>query len=69
MCHASEPVWAGIPAAPKGVLLDTGPRIKANAREIALAAAWSSAMPPSNITELTPEERGLLAAWYAGRRD
>ena len=27
MCHAAEPVWDGIPAAPKGVLLDTDDQI------------------------------------------
>jgi uncharacterized membrane protein len=69
MCHAREPVWAGIVVAPKGVLLDTAARIKANAREIALNAVWTSAMPPSNVTELTPQERELLASWYAGSRD
>jgi uncharacterized membrane protein len=65
MCHAREPVWAGIVVAPKGVQLDTADRIKANAREIALAAVWSSAMPPSNVTGLTGDERQVLAAWLA----
>ena len=51
--------------APKGVLLDTPARIKAHAREIAVASVWSSAMPPSNITDLTAEERQTLAAWLA----
>jgi uncharacterized membrane protein len=69
MCHAREPVWAGITLAPKGILLDTAAHIRANAREIGLAAVWSSAMPPSNITDLTPEERELLAAWLASRRE
>jgi uncharacterized membrane protein len=65
MCHAAEPVWLGIERAPKGVLLDTSARIAAHAREIAVSAAWSSAMPPSNVTDLTPEERLLLSAWAA----
>ncbi len=65
VCHAAEPVWLGIPRAPKGVLLDTPARVSAHAREIAVSAAWSSAMPPSNVTDLTPEERRLLAAWVA----
>jgi uncharacterized membrane protein len=65
MCHAAEPVWVGISVAPKGVLLDTPARIKAHAREIAVASVWSSAMPPSNITDLTPEERQTLAEWLA----
>jgi uncharacterized membrane protein len=68
MCHAREAVWAGILMPPKGVLLDSPARIRAMAREIAASAAWSSAMPPSNITGLTPEERRTLAAWVAGDR-
>jgi uncharacterized membrane protein len=65
MCHAKEPVWLGVTRPPKGVLLDTPARIAAHAREIVVSAAWSSAMPPSNVTDLTPEERGVLAVWYA----
>src|SRR5262245_45229110 len=68
MCHAAEPVWAGIAVAPKGVLLDTPARIKAQARDIVVASVWSSAMPPSNITHLTPDERQVLAAWLASDR-
>jgi uncharacterized membrane protein len=68
MCHAADPVWAGIIRAPHGVLLDTPERIKAHAREIALAAVWSSAMPPSNVSMMTPEERKTLAAWLNGLR-
>ena len=63
MCHAAEPVWAGITVAPKGVLLDRADRIKAHARQIVVTAAWSNAMPPSNITDMTAEERATLAAW------
>ena len=68
MCHAAEPVWMGIVRPPHGVMLDTPERIKAHAREIALAAVWSSAMPPSNVTSMTPEEREMLAAWLASSR-
>jgi uncharacterized membrane protein len=63
MCHASEPVWDGIVTAPKAVLLDSSEHIHRNRRLIASNAAWSSAMPPGNVTEITPEERATLAAW------
>jgi len=63
MCHASEPVWDGIVTAPKAVLLDNSEHIRRNMRLIARNAAWSSAMPPGNVTEITPEERAVLAAW------
>jgi len=68
MCHAAEPVWLGIIRPPHGVMLDTPERIKAHARQIALAAAWSNAMPPSNVTGMTAEERETLAAWLASGR-
>jgi uncharacterized membrane protein len=63
MCHAAEPVWAGIITAPKGILLDDEEHIRRNARLIGRNAAWASAMPPGNITEMTGEERAVLAAW------
>jgi uncharacterized membrane protein len=65
MCHASEPVWAGISAAPKGVLLDGAEQIRRHARLIEINAVRSRAMPPGNLTEMTGEERLLLASWLA----
>lgn len=65
MCHASEPVWAGIAAAPGGVRLDDAKQIKLHARLIAINAVRSHAMPPGNITEITLGERQVLAAWIA----
>jgi uncharacterized membrane protein len=63
MCHAAEPVWAGIVTAPKGILLDGSEHIQRNIRLIGRVAAWSSAMPPGNITEMTGEERSILAGY------
>jgi uncharacterized membrane protein len=63
MCHAAEPVFDGITAAPKGVRLDDAEAIMRNSRLIGRNAAWSNAMPPGNITEITPQERAVLAAW------
>ena len=65
MCHAAEPVFDGITAAPKGVRLDDPEAIRRNSRLIGRNAAWSSAMPPGNITEITADERAVLAAWLA----
>jgi uncharacterized membrane protein len=62
-CHAAEPVWASIPAAPRDILLDDAEHIRRNARLIGRNAAWSNAMPPGNITEMTQDERATLAAW------
>ena len=66
MCHAKEPAWQGILQAPKGVRLDTDAAIANNAREIYLQAGRSHAMPPGNVTEITPTERALLVTWFEG---
>ena len=45
-------------------------RIEAHAREIVVSAAWSSAMPPSNVTGMTDDERETLRTWlrFGGTR-
>ena len=63
MCHAAEPVWEGVPFPPKGVMLDTPELIRLHAEQIYVQAARSHAMPPANVTEISPEERKILAAW------
>jgi uncharacterized membrane protein len=63
MCHAREPVWTGIPAAPKGVLLDSPGEIARHASAIKVQAVLTKAMPPNNITEITMAERRALGAW------
>lgn len=64
MCHAQEPLWPGIAQPPKNVVLDDPILIQTHAREIYLQAAVTDAMPPANVTELEPAERGLIRAWY-----
>jgi len=66
MCHTAEPAWDGLYRAPKGVILDNDADIAEHAREIYLQAGRSHAMPPGNVTEVTPEERALLTAWFEG---
>jgi uncharacterized membrane protein len=64
MCHAAAPNFPGIHAPPKGVMFETPEQIASHARDIYLQAAISHAMPPSNLTELEPTERKLIATWY-----
>jgi uncharacterized membrane protein len=66
MCHGRDPSWEGIRFAPKAVILETDREIAANARAIYLHAGRSRAMPPGNVTAITPEERRLIANWYEG---
>ena len=65
MCHMPEPVWPGVHAPPKGVILDSPEEINRHARLIELNAVRSNAMPPGNITEMTSTERAIIAAWLA----
>jgi uncharacterized membrane protein len=59
------PVWPGVHSPPKGVLLDNPENIRRHAHLIEINAVRSHAMPPGNITEMTSEERQILAAWLA----
>jgi uncharacterized membrane protein len=65
MCHMSAPVWPGISAAPKDVLLDGPEDIRRRAHLIEINAVRSSAMPPGNITQITDRERQIIGAWIA----
>lgn len=67
MCHAAEPVWLGIHRAPHEVLLDTPENIRKFAHLIETHAVRSSAMPPGNITGMTPEERATVGAWLSAK--
>ena len=67
MCHAAEPVWDGIPSAPKGVRLDAPDTITRNQEEIYMQAVLTRAMPPNNVTEMQDSERKVLRDWVAQR--
>ena len=65
MCHAAEPVQLGIVVPPKGVRLDTAAHIAREADGIRIQAVLTNAMPPNNITQMTRDERRILAQWIA----
>ena len=64
MCHAAEPAYEGIARAPKAVMLEEDADIARHAHEIYIQAGRSHAMPPGNVTDITPDERRLIVAWY-----
>ena len=67
MCHMSEPVWDGVNVPPKGVMLDTPERIRLHADQIYVQAVMTRAMPPGgNLTDLSEDDRKVLAAWVQG---
>ncbi|MGK9168329.1 urate hydroxylase PuuD [Inquilinus limosus] len=65
MCHSTMPGWEGIHEAPRGVLLDSPEEIRRHAELIRLQAVLTHAMPPANVSQITPEERELLGRWTA----
>jgi uncharacterized membrane protein len=65
MCHGPDVAWPSIAAAPKGIFLNDAAAIRQHARLIEIVAVRSDAMPPGNITDMTAEERGIIAAWLA----
>ncbi len=65
MCHAKEPVWPGLAAPGKNIVLDDPDQVLRYAKLIGTVAAHSNAMPPGNVTEMTASERATLRAWLA----
>ena len=63
-CHSKEPVWAGVPIAPKNVILESEADILRQAREIYLQAGLTHAMPPANTTLMQVDERRRIVRWY-----
>ena len=68
MCHADEPSWPGIHIAPRNVRLHTPEAVAREADAIRVQAVMTQAMPPFNVTGMTPEERRLVAAWLSPRQ-
>jgi len=64
MCHAAQPTYEGVLEAPKNVHLDSDAAIANHAEQIAIQAGFATAMPPGNVSEITPEERALIVTWY-----
>ena len=63
-CHATQPTQAGFAQPPKGVVLETPEQIGQNAAKIA-ETVGSRYMPIGNLTQMTDDERALVAAWFA----
>ena len=63
-CHAVSPTQPGFVAAPLGLALETSAQIKQNAVKIA-TTVQTKYMPLGNLTQMTDDERALIAGWYA----
>jgi uncharacterized membrane protein len=64
-CHAAKPAMEGFEEAPKGFVIDTMEKASLNAEKIRQMAVTTDAMPPANLTEMTDDERRLLAEWLS----
>jgi len=63
-CHAPQPAFAGFPAPPKGVLLDTPEHILQHT--VAMQTQLiTRVMPVGNLTQMTDAEREEVLAWLS----
>ena len=65
VCHSAKPTSPLFSAAPAGVMFDTPEQIQQMAAKIHAQTIASQIMPLGNITQMTQEERDLLATWIA----
>jgi uncharacterized membrane protein len=64
-CHSQTPTFAGITQPPAGVIL-TGPDgVVQNAQRIYQQVVVTRIMPLGNATQITDEERAVIAAWVS----
>jgi uncharacterized membrane protein len=63
-CHSVQPQQAGFVQPPKGIMLETPEQIAAQAAKIGETVA-NKYMPIGNLTQMTDDERVLIAAWIA----
>ncbi|WP_269498360.1 urate hydroxylase PuuD [Castellaniella sp. S9] len=61
-CHSAKPTYAGFSAAPAGVMLDTADEVLLHAQQIKTVVA-NQYMPLANLTQMSDEERAVIAAW------
>ncbi|MFT0532481.1 urate hydroxylase PuuD [Castellaniella hirudinis] len=61
-CHSAKPTQAGFAAAPAGIMLDTEAETLQHAAQIKVVVG-NQYMPLANLTQMTDEERAVIAAW------
>ncbi len=63
-CHAVQPTQAGFAQPPKDVKLDSAGEIAKHAAKVN-ETIQNRYMPIGNLTQMTDDERALVAAWFA----
>jgi uncharacterized membrane protein len=62
-CHSTRPTEPGISTPPNNVVFESPDQIKSFAERIKVRAVISKTMPLANKTQMTEEERDLVAKW------
>ena len=62
-CHSAVPTFPGLAQPPAGVTLQTPDGLVKNAQRIYQQVVVTRMMPLGNVTQMTDEERAVLAAW------
>jgi uncharacterized membrane protein len=63
-CHAAQPKHEGFAQPPKGVMLETAEQVAQHAAKVAETVA-NRYMPIGNLTQMTDDERAIVAQWFA----
>jgi uncharacterized membrane protein len=63
VCHSSAPTFPGITQPPAGVILLSSDAVVQNAQRIYQQVVVNRIMPLGNATQMTEEERAVIAAW------
>lgn len=64
-CHSPVPTFAAYSQPPAGVVFNTPAAIGQNAQRIYQQVIVTRIMPLGNVTQMTDEERAVIAAWVA----
>lgn len=64
VCHSAAPVQAGFLTAPGGIIMDSDKQITDLISRIFTTSVATRSMPIGNISQMTEEERSMIAAWY-----
>jgi uncharacterized membrane protein len=64
-CHAPTPTFPGLAQAPGGVVLHAPDVLVKNAQRIYQQVVVTRMMPLGNVTQMTDQERAVIAAWVA----
>jgi len=63
VCHSPVPTFSGITAPPAGVILSDPADIQKNAQRLYQQVIVTRIMPLGNTTQMTEQERAVIAAW------